>query len=134
MPNTVEQDQLKTQIREISEQLRILHIKEGVLKARLNDAVEAQYKSTQSELRDNTRPANPPTPNRNRNHNIITDKFGVVIEIGDEVEFLTSEKNTSDSGRVLSIKKKYVNCIDNDNIATRRAPHNLKVTIKYHEC
>ena len=135
MPTTAEQARLKVQIREISEQLRVLHIREGVLKARLNEVVQAQFDSTQSELRGHRSPSNHPTPNNSKNHKkVITDKFGVELEVGDEIEFLTTGKNTSDKGRVLSIKKTYVNCIDNDNVATRRAPHNLKVIVKYHEC
>ena len=129
-PNDSSIEQLQRRIDQITDDLQSLHIREGLSKAQLNDAIEKKYRlsaygslshSTDRRLHRSDTIDHPPveavvversnthqssdTSNRDRNNNrsigsnnkqtIRKDRDGVIIEIGDEVEFLTKSKNIS---------------------------------------
>ena len=173
---------LSLEIDELTELLRDTHLREGVLKARLNRAVEKKYRLIKECRRDrNSRNEHPrtstpvavgavvvenikesgsgigtsiprskqsPVENR-RTHQTthsdssshrggqtseVCDRYGVVINIGDEVLFLTKGTNTSKTGEVHKFTRKYVVCVDSNDVLTKRYPRNLRVTSKFHEC
>ena len=62
------------------------------------------------------------------------DRDGAVIDIGDEVYFLTKGQNTSNIGVVNRITGTYIHCTDQHRIDTKRAAKNLRIKEKFHEC
>ncbi len=152
----------KTKIDQISDELRLLHLKEGVLRSRLNESVEKQYKLNNESLRRRaSRKKGEHYVSVDPLQSIITtavivdeqesnitnqvdndtqeplkyfDRDGTHIEIGDEIIFLTTGRNTSNTGVVDKISSTFVYCTDQDNIKTKRSSKNLRITSKYHEC
>lgn len=171
-------------IDELTESLRTTHLREGVLKARLNEAVEQKYRLLREQSHDRRQqPAGiaprspvPPSPvlhqqehrrppvkaviveeesKHNSDHSTAfethfnnnasnprynrssdrLDRDGTRISVGDEVEFLTSGRNTAETGIVERFSRRYVHCVDRNNVHTKRAPRNVRVIKEvYHEC
>ena len=175
-------DTLSILIDELTESLRTTHLREGVLKARLNEAIEKKYRLLRKQSHDRRRqpagvaprPQAPPSPihqqerqppvqavvveeeSKQNSDDSTTleahfdnnsssprykrpsnrlDRDGSIIRVGDEVKFLTSGRNTTETGIVERFSRRYVHCIDRNNTRTKRAPRNVRVIEEiYHEC
>ena len=167
-------ESLSNEIDELTKLLRDTHIREGVLKAKLNIAVEKKYRLLREEENLGIQPSPPqvlPQPQRTRpspirafviddeskddhsstpasvpscvnySHShrrggsrVHRDREGSVIQVADEVEFLTPGRNTSNTGIVQRLTSSYVHCIDSNSVHTKRAPRNVRVIESYHEC
>ena len=136
---------VSSEIRHITEELRILHLREAVLKDRLARRITTQVDlNIQRERISELVPVPVPAvlvESRSSESQRITntptgplDCDGNRIEVGDEVNFLTKGANTSSTGIVNRITDKFIHCTDSHQNRTKRLPKNLKITDKFHEC
>ena len=150
--NDVQQqiDDITSEINHITEELRILHLQEAVLKDRLAKRVSRKIvlleESDRNQAADNfvpipvpavvvdLTPPVSPSPTKHKPDLNPLDCNGSLIEVGDGVTFLTKGINTSNTGVVDRITTKYIYCTDSDGTSTKRISKNLRVTDKFYEC
>ncbi len=142
-------ERTKDKIDQITEELRLLHIKEGVLRARLNDTLSTQYKLNQEALRsrgflnrDRERANNTSASTSTEYEGIedidpelfinSIDTDGNPLKIGSEVQILTPGKDNSTTGIVTKITTNFVHCTDQNNIPIKRSSINLRIISRNH--
>ena len=148
-------EDITTEIEQITNDLTTLHVREAVLRDKLNKKIASKirlnnerYEQRQSSIEDfESHPTTIPVPatvvpdhhtlSPNRPDSDILNKLdrdGVRINIGDEVSILTKGQNTSNIGIVERISRRYVYIADADGVPTRRIAKNLRIQDKFHEC
>lgn len=136
---------LTTEIDQITNDLTTLHLQEAVLKHKLNKKIANKIQLTVQQRETNHRSTNRvnqvqiPVPAIIVPETISVpetrkDRDGAVIDIGDEVYFLTKGQNTSNIGIVNRVTRTYIHCTDLHRINTKRAAKNLRIKEKFHEC
>ena len=190
----MQQDNLESLNKDIDELTQLLHdthIREGVLKAKLNAAIERKFillRDRQEHLarshvdqrttvpvqafvvnesKRDISPSRVPDEGTNTRHRsrsihsgtsptytgiarqsspnnpinsvqpeqrVYRDRDGNRLQIGDEVQFLTQGKYSSDTGVVQRFTSKFVHCIDSNNNLTKRSARNVRIIEAYHDC
>ena len=136
---------ISSEINNITEELRILHLREAVLKDRLSRRITAQVNLNNQRDRESEIVPVPVPAILVQRHPSTSDIIantskqpldcnGNHIEVGDEVHFLSKGTNTSSIGVVNRIGNKFIYCTDSHQNKTKRLSKNLKITDKFHEC
>ena len=140
---------LTTEIEQITNDLTALHLREAVLKDRLNKRISSKLQLVDHQQvtrhQEGTTEVHIPVsavvvPDTDTSfptrllHKKKKDRDGVDIDIGDEVYFLTKGQNKSNTGVVNRITSTYIHCIDFNQIKTKRTSNNLRIKEKFHEC
>ena len=145
-------DDITAEIEQITNDLTTLHVREAVLRDRLNKKIAgkirlnnekySQRQSSVGDIKPDPVPATivsnhrSPSPTKKADSDILNklDREGIKIDIGDEVSILTKGQNTSAIGVVERISNRYIYITDRDGVQTRRIAKNLRIQDKFHEC